>query len=60
VGPDGSVYVAFEDSRSPTSGVIGVARSGDGGRTWTSITLPGVTVFAFEPAVAVDSHGRSG
>jgi hypothetical protein len=60
VAPDGTVYVAFEDSRSPTSGAVGVARSRDGGRTWTSTTLPGVTAFAFEPAIAVDAHGTVG
>jgi hypothetical protein len=60
VAPDGSVYVAFEDSTSPTSGAIGVARSRDGGRSWTSAPLPGVTAFAFEPAIAVDEHGTVG
>jgi hypothetical protein len=60
VAPDGSVYVAFEDSRSPTSGAIGVASSRDGGRTWRSARLPGVRAFAFEPAIAVDSHGTVG
>jgi hypothetical protein len=60
VAPDGTVYVAFEDSRSPTSGAVGVARSRDGGRSWTSATLPGVRAFAFEPAVAVDAHGTVG
>jgi hypothetical protein len=60
VAPDGTVYVAFEASTSPTSGAIGVARSRDGGRSWTSAPLPGVTAFAFEPAVAVDSHGTVG
>jgi hypothetical protein len=60
VAPDGTVYVAFEDSTSPTSGAIGVARSRDGGRSWTSATLPGVRGFAFEPAIAVDAHGTVG
>jgi hypothetical protein len=60
VAPDGTVYVAFEDSKSPSSGAIGVIRSRDGGRTWTSATLPGVRAFAFEPAIAVDSHGTVG
>jgi hypothetical protein len=60
VAPDGTVYVVFEDSTSPTSGAIGVARSRDGGRTWTSAALPGVRGFAFEPAIAVDAHGTVG
>jgi hypothetical protein len=59
-GPDGSVYIAFEDSTSPASGAIGILRSRDGGRTWTAGTLPGVSAFAFEPAIAVDSHGTVG
>ncbi|MFN0281194.1 MAG: sialidase family protein [Kineosporiaceae bacterium] len=57
VAPDGSVYVAFEDSRTTSTGAIGVLRSRDSGRTWTSSTLPGVPAFAFEPAIAVDSRG---
>jgi hypothetical protein len=60
VAPDGTVYIAFEDSTSATSGAIGVLRSRDGGRTWTSTTLPGVHGFAFEPAIAVDAHGTVG
>jgi hypothetical protein len=60
VAPDGTVYVVFEDSRSPTSGAVGVARSRDGGRTWSTTMLPGVRGFAFEPAVAVDAHGTVG
>jgi hypothetical protein len=60
VSPDGTVYVAFEDSRTPSSGAIGVLRSQDGGRTWSSSMLPGVTAFAFEPAIAVDSRGTVG
>jgi hypothetical protein len=60
VAPDGTVYIAFEDSRSPTAAAIGVARSRDGGRTWTSATVPGVRGFAFEPAIAVDQHGAIG
>jgi hypothetical protein len=55
--PDGSVYVAFEDSTSASSGAIGLARSRDGGRTWTSAPLPGVSAYAFQPSVAVDAHG---
>jgi hypothetical protein len=58
--PDGSVYVAFEDNKSASSGAIGVARSRDGGRTWASVPLPGVSAFAFEPAIAVDAHGTVG
>jgi hypothetical protein len=60
VAPDGTAYVAFEAPRSASSGAIGVARSRDGGRTWTQATPAGVGAFAFEPAIAVDSHGTVG
>jgi hypothetical protein len=60
VAPDGAVYIAFEDSRSPSSGSVGVLRSLDGGQSWSSRHLPGVSAFAFEPAIAVDSHGTVG
>ncbi|MGW5194991.1 sialidase family protein [Kribbella sp. NPDC004138] len=60
VRPDGTVYVAYENSTSPTAGGIGIVKSSDGGRTWTTITLPGVSAFAFEPAIAVDKHGTVG
>ena len=60
VAPDGSVYVAFEDSTSASSGAIGLVSSRDGGCTWTSTPLPGVSGFAFEPSVAVDAHGTVG
>ena len=60
VAPDGSVYVAFEDNKSSSSGAIGVATSRDGGCTWSSAPLPGVSAFAFEPSIAVDAHGTIG
>jgi hypothetical protein len=60
VAPDGTVYITFEDSRSSSSGAIGVVRSLDGGLTWISQSLPGVSAFAFEPAIAVDKHGTVG
>jgi hypothetical protein len=60
VAPDGTVYVAFEDSPSAGAGAIRVFRSRDGGLTWTSITMPGIPAFAFEPAIAVDGHGTVG
>lgn len=55
-----TLYIAFEDSRSPTSGAIGVARSRDGGRTWQQANLLGVDGYAFEPAIAVNRHGTVG
>jgi hypothetical protein len=60
VAPDGTVYVAFENSTSSSSGAIGVARSRDGGRTWSIAPLPGISAFAFEPSIAVDAHGTVG
>lgn len=58
--PDGTAYIAFEDNSSATSGGIGVAQSRDGGLTWSSSMLPGVSAYAFEPAIAVDKHGTVG
>ena len=58
--PDGNVYVVWERQSSPTSGAIDVATSTDGGHTWGVSPLPGVSAFAFEPSVAVDSHGTVG
>jgi BNR repeat-like domain len=60
VAPDGTVYIAFENSSTPDSGAIGLIRSRDGGLSWTRATLPGVSAFAFEPAIAVDGHGTVG
>jgi photosystem II stability/assembly factor-like uncharacterized protein len=60
VAPDGTVYVAAEHDTSVSSGAITMARSPDGGRTWTSSDVTGVSAFAFFPSVAVDSHGTVG
>src|SRR3954468_14876223 len=60
VAPDGTVYIAYEDSRSARSGAIGLLSSRDGGLTWRSTQVPGVTAFAFEPAIAVDRRGAGG
>lgn len=59
VAPDGTAYIAFENNSSATSGGIGVAKSRDGGLTWSSSTLH-VSGYAFEPAIAVDKHGTVG
>lgn len=59
VAPDGTAYVAFENNSSATSGGIGVAKSSDGGLTWSSSTLR-VSGYAFEPAIAVDKKGTVG
>jgi hypothetical protein len=59
VAPDGTAYIAFENNSSATSGGIGVAKSRDGGLTWSSSTLR-VSGYAFEPAIAVNKHGTVG
>jgi hypothetical protein len=60
VAPDGTIYIAYENSRSAGAGAIGLLRSRDGGSTWRSTTLPGVTAFAWEPVIAVDAQGTVG
>jgi hypothetical protein len=61
VAPDGTVYIAWDHDSSPTSGAIEIARSKDGGLTWSGPgSLPGVTAFAFDPAIAVEKHGTVG
>ena len=59
-GREGKAYVAWERQESPTSGAIDVARSVDGGRSWTVASLPSVKSFAFEPSIAVDGRGTVG
>jgi hypothetical protein len=49
-----------EHSTAPDAGEIGVLSSRDGGLTWSSSTLPGVSAFAWEPVIAVDQHGTVG
>jgi hypothetical protein len=59
--PDGSLYVAWDRDTSPTSGTVEFVSSSDDGRTWTRPrTIPGITAFAFEPAIAVDGNGTLG
>jgi hypothetical protein len=60
VAPDGTVYIAFEHSTAPDAGAIGLLRSRDGGLTWNSSMLLGVSAFAWEPAIAVDQQGTVG
>jgi hypothetical protein len=60
VARDGTVYVTVEANATTRSGVIALARSRDGGRTWRTATLPGVRGYAFEPAIAVDADGTVG
>ena len=60
VAPDGSVYVTVEANTSPNAGTVSVSRSRDEGASWTRVSSPGVGAYAFEPAIAVDSHGTVG
>jgi hypothetical protein len=60
VAPDGSIYVTVEANTSPSTGTINVWWSRDGGASWTRAGSPGVGAYAFEPAIAVDSHGTVG
>jgi hypothetical protein len=61
IAPDGTVYVAWDRASSPATGTIDIVKSSDGGVTWSGPTeLPGVSAFAFEPAIAVDSRGTVG
>ena len=61
IAPDGTLYVAWDHASSPTTGEIDIVKSSDGGATWSGPTpLPGVSAFAFQPAIAVDSRGTVG
>jgi hypothetical protein len=61
MAPDGTVYVAWDRASSGTSGTIDIAKSSDGGVTWSGPTpLPDVTAFAFQPAIAVNARGTVG
>jgi hypothetical protein len=60
-GADGSMYVAWDSDRSATSGSVKFVSSLDGGRSWTApASLPGVTAFTMQPAIAVTPSGTVG
>ena len=60
VARDGTVYLGFERDSSPTAGSLVVARSRDGGRSWTATPVGGISAFAFHPTIAVDAAGVVG
>jgi hypothetical protein len=61
IAPDGRIYVAWDRDSSATSGTIDIATSSNGGLSWSAPTpLPGVSAFAFQPAIAVDASGTVG
>lgn len=50
IAPDGTVYVAWDRDSSATSGTIDIAKSRDGGATWSGPTpLPGRSRSLMEP-----------
>src|SRR3954468_6012301 len=56
--PDGTLYLAWDRDSSATSGTVEFVSSSDDGRTWTPPrAIPGISAFAFEPAIAVDGNG---
>jgi BNR repeat-like domain len=60
-GPDGTLYVAWDRDTSAASGTVEFVSSADAGRTWTAPrAIPGISAFAFEPAIAVDANGTLG
>jgi hypothetical protein len=60
VAPDGTIYATIEADTSASLGAVFVWRSTDGGATWHRVTSPGTGAYAFEPTIAVDSHGTIG
>jgi hypothetical protein len=61
VSRDGDVYVAWDSSTSVARGAVKVISSQDGGRHWSVPTsLPGITTFAMEPAIAAGPGGSVG
>lgn len=60
VGPDGTAWVAWQESGLETSRIM-VSRSSDGGATWTPpVAAATVRGYAFMPSIAVDGTGRPG
>jgi hypothetical protein len=58
VARDGTAYVAWNEIASPTDSSIFVARSTDGGQTWSGpLRAAHVRSQAFLPALAVDGRG---
>ncbi len=61
VAPDGTVYVAWEEDDSASSGRIVFSRSRDGGLSWSAPRpLAEVGAFAFMATLAVTSRGTVG
>lgn len=61
VGPDGSVYTAWNDIASTSSSRIMLSRSSDGGQSWSSpVAVASVHGQAFLPALDVGPDGTVG
>lgn len=61
VAPDGTVYVAWRDAESAEAAEIRIARSADGGETWSrpgTVAASGAQMFL--PALAVAGDGTVG
>lgn len=60
-GPSGTVYVCWSEPRRSGESLVAVARSDDGGFTWsTSMTVTAERSQPFIPAVAVAGNGDVG
>jgi hypothetical protein len=62
-GPNGTLYVAWEDARfsGGAHDAIALSRSADGGRTWSApVQVNGAAASAFTPSVAVANGGKVG
>lgn len=56
-GPEGDVYVTWPEGSGPS--MVRVARSRDGGQSWSTTTAATVAGVAFEPSVAVRADGHA-
>jgi hypothetical protein len=57
----GTIYVAWHENPTPTAGRILLARSTDGGRTWSQpTTTAGPGAQAFLPSLAIEANGVLG
>jgi len=62
-GPNGTIYVAWEDGRfsSMAHDAIALSKSTDGGLTWSApVQVNGASAPAFTPSLAVADGGRLG
>jgi hypothetical protein len=62
MAPDGTVYVAWQDpvTTGPPQSTVNVARSEDGGRTWSSPQPVSSSSTAYQPTIAIADDGTLG